>query len=637
ALPVPSTPPIPACTSTTAETSTPGQSVNADTESTLAISVPETPSLSGLNRHLVKNDVTKAEILWALNCVMSHISMSAGGKAVKLFPKMFSDSIIAAKMELGRTKLSYTVVHGLAPYFHDKLLHELLNVEFFVSMFDESLNKCSQKNQMDIAVRFWSASSDEVVTHYFTSAFLGRSKSSNLVEAFVKKFNSSLLRRLLMISLDGPSVNFKFLKELQVHLKGEHGPDEPILLLMGSCGLHVVHNAFKTGVNAAGWGIVGYLRATYNVFKDVPARRSKYTLWTGSTKFPQKYCAVRWLNNASVADTGRKILPNLETFVDHVESGGREDKIVSASYSCVKKSLKDKLLGPKLAFFSYVARLVEPFLTAYQTNNPMAPFLHTDLTAVMKDLLSIFLKEDCITIVKRMVEKILEKSPLAYKLCKAITFCDPELIVKSEAAALKRLRDCLTVVQERHWFTSLECDTIESEFKALIRKASVLNGMREYDRDRTRLDHHWKTIWTLHKSSKLLIKLLQMVLSLSHGNAFPERGFSINKEVIVENQLDNSLVALRQVYDAVNSAGGIDNIEIDSKMISRVRHARAEYQESQKERQKEEKEKTQKRMDQNRIWEDIKELKAKKMKLMIENNLECEAIDSQIQALVGSQ
>lgn len=73
-----------------------------------------------------------------------------------------------------------------------------------------------------------------------------------------------------MVGMDGPNVNF-VLKDLQVHLKNEFGEADPTMLLMGSCG----HNGCKEGVTACGWNLVMFLRALYNIFKDVPARRSK--------------------------------------------------------------------------------------------------------------------------------------------------------------------------------------------------------------------------------------------------------------------------------------------------------------------------------------------------------------------------
>ena len=47
-------------------------------------------------------------------------------------------------------------------------------------------------------------------------------------------------------------------------------------------------------------------------------------------------------------------------------------------------------------------------------------------------------------------------------------------------------------------------------------------------------------------------KVLKLVLTLSHGQAEVERGFSLNKEVTVENLLDRNLVARRLLCQFMN-------------------------------------------------------------------------------------
>jgi hypothetical protein len=92
-----------------------------------------------------------------------------------------------------------------------------------------------------------------------------------------------------------------------------------------------------------------------------------------------------------------------------------------------------------------------------------------------------------------------------------------------------------------------------------------------------RLDHFWKSILVNNNCSSRLLNFFKKILLVSHGNAFVERGFSVNKEVIVENQVPKSLVAQRQVYDGVMAAGGLEKVVISKQMINRVRHAKHEY------------------------------------------------------------
>ena len=95
----------------------------------------------GLEALLMNDSVTRAEILWCLFTVRHHNSKNTSGKAVKLFPMMFTDSQIASKMKLQRTKIAYTIVFGMAPYFSRELQNACNDSSYIVLGFDESLNK----------------------------------------------------------------------------------------------------------------------------------------------------------------------------------------------------------------------------------------------------------------------------------------------------------------------------------------------------------------------------------------------------------------------------------------------------------------------------------------------------------------
>ena len=74
--------------------------------------------------------VTKAEILFVMQSVMSHFTHNSCNDFPALFILMFPDSEIASKILLGRTKLGCIVNYGLAPYFRVKLFN-LLKPECF--------------------------------------------------------------------------------------------------------------------------------------------------------------------------------------------------------------------------------------------------------------------------------------------------------------------------------------------------------------------------------------------------------------------------------------------------------------------------------------------------------------------------
>lgn len=66
------------------------------------------------------------------------------------------------------------------------------------------------------------------------------------------------------------------------------------MLQTGSCGLHVLHNAFRAGCMASHFDLEEFLSRLYSLFEDCPARREDFIEVTGQNKFPLKFCAHRY-------------------------------------------------------------------------------------------------------------------------------------------------------------------------------------------------------------------------------------------------------------------------------------------------------------------------------------------------------
>ena len=58
--------------------------------------------------------------------------------------------VIAKFFTLGRKKCSYFINFGIAPYLKELLLAKLKSSDFFVTCYDESLNRVLQEEQMDV-------------------------------------------------------------------------------------------------------------------------------------------------------------------------------------------------------------------------------------------------------------------------------------------------------------------------------------------------------------------------------------------------------------------------------------------------------------------------------------------------------
>ncbi|GBM09911.1 hypothetical protein AVEN_86801-1 [Araneus ventricosus] len=107
-----------------------------------------------------------------------------------------------------------------------------------------------------------------------------------------------------------------------------------------------------------------------------------------------------------------------------------------------------------------------------------------------------------------------------------------------------------------------------------------------------------------------------MIMILSHGNSNVERGFSINKRLFMENMKEQTLIARRIVYDSIQANGGISNFEVSKQFILSVRNSRAKYEEYKEKKRKEEKELSENLKRKREAENKLKELKAKKFRIL---------------------
>lgn len=631
----------------------------------------------------VKEAVTQSEVLWCLNVVMSHASLRGGSDSVSLFSRMFPDSDIASQMTLGKDKISYTVTHGIAPYFASDLLNKINQCNNYVILFDESLNKVAQRGQMDLHIRF--RYENKIVTRYLTSVFLSRTRAEDLLSAFERGTKDLDPCKFLQISMDGPNVNLKFLRLFN---NSRNDSTAPPLLDCGTCSLHVVCGSLKTADEKSDYWHVGrFLRCCYYIFHNSPLRRALFLQLndTSESPFPMKFCATRWVENAAVATRILGLIPKLKVFVEGLAQRREEPK--SHSYVMVKNALNDKILPVKVAFFNYIAITLEPFLTSYQTDAPMVPFMYEDLSGLLRELLSKIVKEEflsgkspsqmstldlskeavlksaesidlgfavrdeikkhrdqlttadlkkfrkeCRSFFITVVNKLTHKCPLGKKIVKGVNCLNPMTVVdKARASSLFDL-----TLQELVSIGRLDgnlADKIKIEYQRVIKSPDVQEKCQKFTR-KTRLDAFWSNILEEKKVSSEFQKLVFTLLCLSHGQATVERGFNINKELLDVNQKENSLIAQRVVHDAVSSSGvKLNDMELPKGLLQSARNARRCYNDYLEENKKNTRKEQLKAQDKRKIAAIVKDKESEFKRFKTANEQQMQRMEEQIISL----
>ena len=343
-----------------------------------------------------------------------------------------------------------------------------------------------------------------------------------------------------------------------------------------------------------------------------------------------KVVAHRWVENVPVIGRLLEILPQLKQYVKAVD----EKKLKNPgtkSFEVVKANCADALAEVKLNFILTVAKRFQPYLKMYQVDKPMMPFLVPDLLKLIKDMLARFIKRDIVESLKccndvvsfdtseqsnhcssvdmgftahkilksdafkklklsdkslrdlqsdaksvlvAVCKKLLQKTPIKYPLVRALTCLDPRnMAATPEQCRIMMKRFLASCVESKH-VSETDCDDILMQFMDFIHQTSK-SELENFDIENDRID----TFFQRNMASKYpkAWTVVEFALLISHGQASVERGFSINKEMIVENQEVTSLMARRLIKDHVMCVNGVTNVAITREMVLAARSARAKY------------------------------------------------------------
>lgn len=621
------------------------------TTSTRSLPVPNTDRRSGavhsVKSFLAKDATLEAEILWAIKTVMAHYSCNSSDDNNLLFARMFPDSQIAKQYASGKTKCGYLVKFGLAPYFHHKVVAAVSKPGcLYTVSFDESFNKASQVEQMDLILRFWDTDKNCVVSRYFESVFLGHTRAADLLKSFLKGLASLDQANMVQVSMDGPPTNWKFYEDL---VQQRNSEDIPVLLNMGSCSLHVIHGAFKRGAQMTGWNVDSFLRSLHYLFHDAPARAEDFVQITGSNQLPLRFCATRWLEDTPVAERAISLWPHIDKYVKETLKLPKSKIPKIQSFSTAQQCTSDPLFPAKLQFFITQAKSLKPYLEKYQTEKPMAVFMAKDLENILETVMRKFVKKDvidgangsklaktdldkkenmlnprkidvgfasraiieklekdkkvsqlqllqfyteCQTFLKAMVEKVVERCPLKYTTVGFLGALDPRTMIHHPESAGIRFQKLLSKLLSLRRFSAQECDEAKQQFESLLREVKKYHkyDCKNFDPVSQRLDTFYFELLDDKDQFAVLWKVVKLVLILSHGQADVERGFSINKDVVSFNMGTETLCAYRMVYDGISQMEcKVHEVVISKEMLQSCKFSHQRYRahvEEQKEKNK---------------------------------------------------
>ena len=140
-------------------------------------------------------------------------------------------------------------------------------------------------------------------------------------------------------------------------------------------------------------------------------------------------------------------------------------------------------------------------------------------------------KTECVQLLSAMMAKLIERCPLKYPLVRYLSSLNPPKMISSASDVTAMFDKILQILMNGNWHSAGECDELLSKYKAFLvqMKQDHAVDFRDFTPDSRRLDTFLGNYMQDHIQFAKLWNIFKMLLSISHGQASVERGYSVNK------------------------------------------------------------------------------------------------------------
>src|SRR5215469_14689484 len=422
-----------------------------------------------------------------------------------------------------------------------------------------------------------------VISRHLQTFFIGKADAQTLYEKINNAISNAKLQfsKILMIGSDGPNVNKTVHKLFNDELIAtrSHG-----LVNIGTCHIHIVHNAYLNALQAFGQDASDLTVSVYNYFDGWPSRVEEYAKIQEVHKLPQKkflkHSPSRWLSFHCAAERLIEQWVGLEQyFLKFIPSNKNKSVINSSSYQKIRALLQCSTMKAQLHLAMSSAENFPTFTESFQKDEPLIHVLYLQLRDLVAKLAGrickvvsenqfanhdLFKSENMLPIndvilsdnIKNCLSEIPEKvvpmfmdnvkqhymASCRYLIDKTMGTCNNPNLIRalkclhpSNVKTRRSLKDINFVAKQLP--INVKDDILADEWKMLqLDMDSTFDG---------RIDCYWnKYLQQVNaigqKKYKELSKVVKCVFSLSHGNADIERRFSVSRWSLTENKTSTS-------------------------------------------------------------------------------------------------
>ena len=516
------------------------------------------------------------------------------------------------------------------------LVDDLKKLDVPYSLHFDETTSSQVKKQMDLTLRYWSPTHNEVWVNLYKSLFFGHAEGAKVAGRIyeVLKKDDLPVQKLCTLIRDGPNVNKTIFRKLEEVIKADY-PDFGGFVDLGSCILHQVHSAFAKGMEEYGKDIGQLCTDVHSLFQHSAARREdyeelQYSMGVDQHKF-QEHTEVRWL---SLGPAVQRILEQWDCICKFVKDLGKDAKSApkSISYKRVSKMLSEEektRTKAQLEFINNVSPVFEDFLELFQRSGPQIHILYDRMCEILRKLMARFLKKesydsclggDLVSIdcgvksqlsdsdialgeaTKMSIAKLKPDKRRAVFLSirafysTSVSYVQGHLPLQN---ALLKALGCLNPFKRTKTARGKSITRLAKKLQPDLDTSLVQDEWRVYcvDEDvaqldaNQRVDHFRRCVFSLKSAEgsprfSVIPKAVKSGLILAQMNAESERSLSINARIVTEERShlgEKTIVGLRAVKDAVRFCDPVqlrpEKIDMSDALVRAVRSAHSHYRE----------------------------------------------------------
>ena len=143
---------------------------------------------------------------------------------------------------------------------------------------------------------------------------------------------------------------------------------------------------------------------------------------------------------------------------------------------------------------------------------------------------------ECVQLFSAMTAKLIERCPLKFPLVRYLSVNPPKMI-SSASDDTAKFEKILQIPMNGSWRSAEECDELLSQYKAFLvhMKQDHSVYFRDFTPDSRQLDTFLGNYMQDDIQFAKLWDIFMMHLTISYGQASVERGYSVNKDLLIEN------------------------------------------------------------------------------------------------------